>query len=88
MGYRPTSRMDALLEQLCVEYGWCLPPGDRQALIGAGPQDRETVTDSIIRAEFGEADVRDDDKRAFLTPLVDDWLFDPTGRGAHSQLPL
>jgi hypothetical protein len=72
MGYRPTSRTDALLEELCTKYGWCLPPEDRRALIAAEPQDREAITDSIIRAEFGDVDVRDDDKRAFLMPIVDD----------------
>jgi hypothetical protein len=71
--------MDALLEDLCTTYGWCLRPEDRRVLIAAGSQDRETVTDSIIRAEFGEAGVRDADKRDFLAPIVDDWLFDPTG---------
>jgi hypothetical protein len=87
MGYQPTSRTDALLEELCTKYGWCLRAEDRHALVVAAPQHRETITDSIIRAEFGDADVRDADKRAFLMPIVDDWLFDPTGRGARSQLP-
>jgi hypothetical protein len=82
-----TSRMGALLRELCG-YGWCLPLEDRRALEAAGPQDRETVVDSIIRAECGEDDVRDEDTRAFLRPIVDDWLFDPTGRGARSGLPL
>ena len=85
---RPTSRMGALLWELCVEYGWCLPLEDSRALRAAGPQDRETVIDSIIRAECGEDDVRDEDTRAFLRPIVDDLLFDPAGRGARSELPL
>jgi len=88
MGRRPTSRMDALLEQLCAEYGWCLRLEDRDALIAARPRDRGAVADSIIRAEFGDAAVRDEDKRAFLVPIVDDWLFDSAGRGAKSRLPL
>jgi len=50
MGYRPTSRMEAVFEELCRKYGWCLRAEDREALIAAGPQNRETITDSIIRA--------------------------------------
>jgi hypothetical protein len=82
-----TNRMNALLRELC-EYGWCLSLEDSGALEDAGPQDRETVIDAIIRAECGEDELRDEDTRAFLRPIVDDWLFDPTGRGARSGLPL
>jgi len=87
MGYRPPNRTDALLVELCTKYGWCLPPEDQHALIAAAPQDRETITDAIIRAEFGEDCVRDEDKRTFLRPVIDDWLFDASGRGARSRLP-
>jgi hypothetical protein len=76
--------MDALLEELCTKYGWCLKPEDRDALVAAGLQDREEIADSIIRAEFGEAGVQNKSTRAFLMPIVDDWLFDSAGRGARS----
>ena len=88
MGYRPENRMDALLDELCVTHGWCLSPQDKAALIAAEPRDREAIVDSIIRAEYGESDVRSKDRRAYLMPIVDDWLFDPAGRGARSGLPL
>jgi hypothetical protein len=67
--------------------GGALREEDRNALIAARPQDREAVTDSIIRVQFGESELRDEDKRAWLTPIVDDWLFDPGGRGARSGVP-
>ena len=88
MGYRPVSRMDALLEQLCIEHGWCLRPEDREALIAAGSTDREAIIDSVIRAELGDSALSDGAKRVWLSPIVDDWLFDPVGRGARSGLPL
>jgi hypothetical protein len=87
VGDRPASRTDALLEQLCTQYGWCLPKDDWTALLADTPHDREAVIDAIIRAEFGEAATRDKDRRAWLTPIVNDWLFDPDGRGARSGLP-
>jgi hypothetical protein len=87
VGYRPTNRTDALLEELCTKYGWCLGADDRENLVARGPRDRETLADAIIRAEFGDAAVHDQDKRSFLMPMLDDWLFDSTGRGARSGLP-
>jgi hypothetical protein len=79
--------MDALLEELCARYGWCLPPEERQALLASRARNRAEVADAIIRAEYGEPAVKDADKRAFLLPIVDDWLFDASGRGARSGLP-
>ncbi len=76
MGYRPTTRMDALLEGLCTKHGCCLREEDRSVLIAARSQDSEAITDSIIRAEFGESQLRDETRRAWLRPIVDDWLFD------------
>lgn len=88
MGYRPATRMDALLEELCTKHGCCLREEDRSALIVAGSHECEAVTDSIVRAEFGESKLGDETRRAWLRPIVDNWLFDPVGRGARSGLPL
>jgi hypothetical protein len=74
--------------ELCTEYGWCLRAGDREALLAAKQQDRETLADASIRSEFGDATVDEQDKRSFLLPILDDWLFDSAGRGARSGLPL
>jgi hypothetical protein len=84
MGRRPVNQMDALLDELCTKHGWCLPEVERNALVHGAHQDRDAVTTAIVRAEFGEAD---DERRAWLMPLVDDWLFDPAGKGARSGLP-
>jgi hypothetical protein len=80
--------MDALLRELCVEYGSCCSLQASRAARAVRGQDRLTVIDAIIRTECGEDDARDEDTRAFLRPIVDDWLLDPTGRGARSALPL
>jgi hypothetical protein len=87
VGYRPVSRLDALLEEQCTRYGWCLDPSDRAALVQDPAQDRDAIVESIIQAEFGEAGLRDRERRTWLESLVDDWLFDPQGRGARSGLP-
>jgi hypothetical protein len=47
------------------------------ALLGVGASDSDVMTDKIVRAELGEHYVVDHPARAWLTALVDDWLFDP-----------
>ena len=39
MGYHPASRVDALLEELCVKYGFCLPPDEHARLLANPPVD-------------------------------------------------
>ena len=79
--------MDALLEELCVGYGWCLEPNDYHAS-EVEVVDRETVIDAILHAEYGDSRAADRATRRWLAALADDWLFDPRGRGASSGLPL
>jgi hypothetical protein len=84
MSRRPVNRMDALLEELCTQHGWCLGEHDWNALVAGTHDDRDAVAAAIVRAEFGQADA---EREAWLAPIVDDWLFDPAGRGARSGLP-
>lgn len=87
MAQRPASRMDALLVELCVAHGWCLAPSDREVLLASRASDGDTITDAILRAELGQDHTADRKTRAWLKALVDDWLFDPNGRGVSSGLP-
>ena len=79
--------MDALLEELCARYGWCLRPENHGDVLAAGAQGRGAIIDSIIRAEFGDVGLDDAQQRERLGSIVDDWLYDPDGRGARSGLP-
>jgi hypothetical protein len=79
--------MDALLDELCVKYGWCLGPDDRAGLLQADAPDAEAIADAIVDGELGDADVCDAKTRRWLIAMIDDWLFDPSGRGAGSGLP-
>jgi hypothetical protein len=76
--------MDALLDELCTKYGWCLSPEDWETLVEGDHADRDGIAQAIVRAEFGMADAA---RQEWLMPIVDDWLFDPDGRGARSGLP-
>jgi len=87
MSHRPASRMEALLTELCARHGWCLPEADRATLLASGPRDSAAITDAILAAELGPDHAADRRTRSWLTRLVDDWLFDPEGRGVASGLP-
>ncbi len=79
--------MEALLLELCAEHGWCLTPSNHEALVTGETRSRASVLKEIIAAEFGEDHIIDRRTRTCLERLVDDWLFDPHGRGAVSGLP-
>ena len=48
----PTQRQtELLLDRLCVQLGFCLPPLEKQRLIEAPPSDAEAFTDAVLDAE-------------------------------------
>lgn len=82
------SRTNALLWEICTKYGWCDVRFQAEAfceLVRSGA-DADTVVDAILRAEGAELDHPHRDR--YLQRVVEDWLFDPQGRGAHSGMPL
>ena len=40
-----------LLDELCVEFGFCLPPDERARLATAPPDDVEAITRAVFLAE-------------------------------------
>ena len=82
------SRTNALLWEVCVKYGWCDVRFQAEAfhrLVESGAN-VDALVDAILLAEGAELD--HPHRGQYLRRLVDDWLFDPEGRGAHSGLPL
>jgi hypothetical protein len=45
------SEVPWLLDELCVELGFCLPAGERDTLMNAPPRDVDTFTDAVFAAE-------------------------------------
>jgi len=45
------SELPWLLDELCVELGFCLPPTVREALMNAAPRDIDVFTDAVFTAE-------------------------------------
>jgi hypothetical protein len=89
VAYPDATRVNSLLSEICIERGWCLPPGAVAEVRRAVSTGIESVIDGIIRTELEIDPVMcDRETRRWLAGKVDDWLFDPVGRGASSELPL
>jgi hypothetical protein len=84
MGFKPTTRREALLHELCVRGGYCstgLTPDD---LIGELTAD--DVAELVFRRE-GLDPVMEPRKYEQVAAEVRSWLFDAEGRGEQSGLP-
>lgn len=87
--YADASRLNSLLSQICIERGWCLSPDGYERVRQAIPDGINAVVDTIICIELETDPVLcDKHTRRWLRGKVDDWLFDPQGRGVSSGLPL
>jgi hypothetical protein len=88
MGSKPTTLVDALLYDLCVIYGYCLPPDEQAALIAKPPEDADVFVDAVLIAEGLNPSLCDKQTRLDLSEVVRDWLFDEgRGKGSKSGLP-
>jgi len=84
MGSKPETRVEALLYDLCVTYGYCLPPNEQEALLSNPPQDVDSFVDAVLVAEGEDLSLFDKQMRSDLSDVVRDWLFDE-GRGKESK---
>lgn len=51
-----SAQAEALLDELCVVLGFCLPPDERVRLVESPPTDVDAFTDAVIRAEGPDPD--------------------------------
>ena len=85
---KPASRTEAALDELCVKYGYCLPPDKAAILLAAPPDDPDAFVDAVLVAEGLDPLLVDKLARHELREVVCDWLFDDgRGRGTRSGLP-
>jgi hypothetical protein len=84
MGSRPESRRAALLHELCARHGYC---NDLDADSFTDARDVDAVVDAVLVAEGLDPATCERATRAPLAEAVNDWLFDPQGRGVRSGLP-
>ena len=89
MAFVDATRVHSLLTEICREWGYCLPPGSDDEIRSTVPQGADAVVDRIIRIELHiEPAMAAKDIQRYLRGKVVDWLFDPHGRGATSNLPI
>jgi hypothetical protein len=85
--------MEAALIELCVTYGYCLPPDKEAALVAQPPADLEAFVDAVLSADGAIAEgidprLADAGMRAQVAAVLRDWLFDDgQGKGTRSGLP-
>jgi hypothetical protein len=85
---KPASRVEAVLYELCVEYGYCLPNDELATILSNVPEDADEFLDAVLMAEGNRPDLMDKSVRSELREVVRDWLFDDgLGRGTRSGLP-
>jgi hypothetical protein len=88
VGAKPTTRVEALLYELCAVYGYCLPPDKEAALVAEPPKEVDAFVDALVLAGGLPPSALDKRSRVELTKVVRDWLFDEgRGKGTKSGLP-
>jgi hypothetical protein len=74
MGFGSASRVDALLHELCVAHGYCLPPEEQARILAAPPDQPEAFADAVLRAEGLDPGLCDGQQRRRLIEVVERWL--------------
>jgi hypothetical protein len=78
------SEADWLLDELCVEFGFCLPPTERDAFLNAPPHNVDAFTDAVFAAEGMDPSLHKQLRRAVRNNIqqrVGHLLDSPAGGG-------
>ena len=62
--------IEALLDELCVTLGFCLPPDEKAALRTGPPPGVDAFTEAVIRAEGMDPVLIDGDLRRQMVEIV------------------
>ena len=71
-------RVGALLSELCVRYGYCLPPDAQNELLAEPPRDEGSFIEAVLRAEGRDPMLVDTSELRELTEVARKWLREPT----------
>ena len=87
MGTKPTRRIDAFFEELCVKYGWCLSAAERERVQDAFPDELRAFAECVIETYTRQTpELCGRPERYWVTELAAKWIFDANGVGARSEL--
>jgi len=82
------SRAEVALSELCVRFGYCIPPDAAEAILANPPADAEAFVDAVLVAEGRDPWLVSSDDRRPMIETVSDWMYGGHGRGSMSGLPL
>lgn len=69
-----------LLDDLCVQLGFCLDPDNQRGLVASPPSTVDDFTDEVIRREGMDPVLCDSDLRKQVRVIVADHMGRPLGR--------
>lgn len=71
---KPESHVEAALEELCVNLGYCLPPSEQEALLSDPPANIEAFVDAVLLAEGLDPDSVAKPQRGQMIEIVSKFL--------------
>jgi hypothetical protein len=87
VGTKPSDRVEAFFDDLCVTFGWCLSASQRQAVLDRGGDGLEAFVVGVVEVYTAtDAAYCDRHARQRVIDLANKWLFDSGGAGAWSGL--
>ncbi len=87
MGDKPRTLIDGIFDDLIVRYGWGMY-GDSSELRRNPPETVDRFVDQLLAIDGRLPDLVTRADLRLLRETVNDWVFDPSGRGEKSGLPL
>jgi hypothetical protein len=67
--HRP-SGPELALEELCVKFGYCLPPAEQQAILDNLPADADAFIDAVVTAEGLDPNLMTKQERGPMVEIV------------------
>ncbi len=87
MGHKPDCRIDGILHDLMVTWGWGMY-GDLSSLLANPPTTVDAFVNQLLIVDGQDPFLASRKDRNIARTIVVDWIFDPAGRGARSGLPI
>jgi hypothetical protein len=75
VGYKPASEVEAVLVDLCTQFGYCLSPAEVQTIVDHPPNDVDSFINAVLVAEGLTPESLASVDRSQLSVLVERRLF-------------
>lgn len=75
VGYKPASEVEAVLVDLCTQFGYCLSPGEVQNIVDHPPNNADSFVSAVLVAEGLTPESLSRVDRRLLSDLIERRLF-------------